>query len=210
MQELLQHLRLVEVHCLDISSTSDKGGYAEWFTGSCGGTSIGTGNSITVTPASTTTYYVRYTNSCGSTATCLSQQVTVNANLSVVSITPNGAQTICDADSGTLLTAAETDGGVITAHQWGKRSVSGGVITPISGATGSTYTPTGAGLTGGTWFIVCTSTPTCGTAKTSNEVTVSVSGLTIDYNTSGTGSFIVPAGVTSLQVECWGERRWRL
>ena len=112
----------MEDHILDLSSTGDTGGYAEWFTGSCGGTSIGTGNSITVTPASTKTYYVRYTNSCGSTATCLSRRVTVNANLSVVSITPNEAKTICDADSGTLLTAAETDGGVITAHQWGKHS----------------------------------------------------------------------------------------
>ena len=40
-----------------------------WYKGSCSGTAIGSGNSITVTPASTTTYFVRATGgSCGNTA----------------------------------------------------------------------------------------------------------------------------------------------
>ena len=40
-----------------------------WYEGSCGGSSIGTGTSLTVTPASTTMYYARATGgSCGSTA----------------------------------------------------------------------------------------------------------------------------------------------
>ena len=41
----------------------------KWYKGSCSGTSIGSGNSIIVTPASTTTYFVRATGgSCGNTA----------------------------------------------------------------------------------------------------------------------------------------------
>ena len=40
-----------------------------WYEGSCSGSSIGTGTSLTVTPASTTMYYARATGgSCGSTA----------------------------------------------------------------------------------------------------------------------------------------------
>ena len=40
-----------------------------WYEGTCGGSSIGTGTSLTVTPASTTMYYARATGgSCGSTA----------------------------------------------------------------------------------------------------------------------------------------------
>ena len=40
-----------------------------WYEGSCGGSSIGTGASLAVTPASTTMYYARATGgSCGSTA----------------------------------------------------------------------------------------------------------------------------------------------
>lgn len=43
-----------------------------WYEGSCGGTAIGTGSSISVTPSSTTMYYARATGgSCGST-TCKS------------------------------------------------------------------------------------------------------------------------------------------
>ncbi|REG91200.1 DUF7507 domain-containing protein [Flavobacterium aquicola] len=53
------------------------GASIEWFAGTCGGTPIGTGTSITVSPASNTTYYVRYKNNCTSTA-CFSRLVTVN------------------------------------------------------------------------------------------------------------------------------------
>nr|MBK9652684.1 hypothetical protein [Bacteroidota bacterium] len=53
------------------------GGVAEWFAGSCGGTVIGSGSSLSVTPAATTTYYVRYNGPCGAT-TCVSLTVTVN------------------------------------------------------------------------------------------------------------------------------------
>ncbi|WP_281227178.1 T9SS sorting signal type C domain-containing protein [Flavobacterium aquiphilum] len=107
-----------------------------------------------------------------------SATVTVIAPLSGVSITSTASQTICSTGSGSLLTVAETGGGTIT-HQWGKRSVSGGAITPISSATGSTYTPTGSDLDVGTWYLICTSTPICGSAVTSNEVIVTVNPITL-------------------------------
>jgi hypothetical protein len=53
------------------------GATIEWFAGTCSGTSIGTGNSITVSPTSNTIYYVRYKNNCIST-TCISRSVMVN------------------------------------------------------------------------------------------------------------------------------------
>lgn len=40
----------------------------KWYTGSCGGTYIGSGPSITVNPSVTTTYYVRSENACGKSA----------------------------------------------------------------------------------------------------------------------------------------------
>jgi hypothetical protein len=52
-----------------------------WYSGSCGGTLVGTAASISVTPSSTTTYYVRAEGSCGNTA-CVSVPVTVNPTLS--------------------------------------------------------------------------------------------------------------------------------
>ncbi|GAP45248.1 protein containing HYR domain [Lentimicrobium saccharophilum] len=62
--------------------TLGTGATVQWFTGSCGGTSAGTGNSITVNPTVATTYYVRYSGTCNTT-TCASATVTVNEDNTV-------------------------------------------------------------------------------------------------------------------------------
>jgi PKD repeat protein len=49
----------------------------KWYTGSCGGTLAGTGNSIIVSATATTTYYVRAEGTCGPT-NC--QQITITIN----------------------------------------------------------------------------------------------------------------------------------
>ncbi|MGC4101315.1 Ig-like domain-containing protein [Ferruginibacter sp.] len=49
----------------------------KWYSTSCGGTAVGTGASITVNVAATTTYYVRAEGTCNSTA-CASVTVTIN------------------------------------------------------------------------------------------------------------------------------------
>ena len=48
----------------------------KWYSGSCGGTYVGTGNSITVSPSSTTIYYVRAEGTCNITS-CANTIVTV-------------------------------------------------------------------------------------------------------------------------------------
>lgn len=50
----------------------------KWYSGSCGGTSVGTGTSINVTPTTTTTYYARAEGDCNTTD-CVSYTVVVNA-----------------------------------------------------------------------------------------------------------------------------------
>lgn len=50
----------------------------QWYEGSCGGTSLGSGNSINVIPAVTTTYYVRGEGGCVSPGSCAQVTVTVN------------------------------------------------------------------------------------------------------------------------------------
>lgn len=76
------------------------GSTAQWFSGSCGGTSVGTGNSITVSPLSTTTYFVRYSGTCNTTI-CASTTVTVQS-LSVAPSNILGITSICDGDNTTL------------------------------------------------------------------------------------------------------------
>jgi len=58
------------------TGVSGSGSTYQWFSSSCGGTSAGTGTSITVSPSSTTEYFVRRTGTCNTT-TCSSIIVTV-------------------------------------------------------------------------------------------------------------------------------------
>ncbi|MDB5201951.1 MAG: type sorting protein [Ferruginibacter sp.] len=51
-----------------------------WYSGSCGGTLVGTGTSITVTPLITTTYYVRAEGDCNTTA-CVQVTVTISCDI---------------------------------------------------------------------------------------------------------------------------------
>lgn len=53
------------------------GAVIKWYSGTCGGTLVGTGNGLVVSPATTTTYYGRYEGLCNTT-TCASVTVTVN------------------------------------------------------------------------------------------------------------------------------------
>jgi hypothetical protein len=64
---------------VNLSVTGGSGTTVRWFTGSCGGTDIGTGNPLIIaSPTTTTTYYARWENSCGN-STCESVTVTVLA-----------------------------------------------------------------------------------------------------------------------------------
>jgi hypothetical protein len=95
--------------------TVGTGATTEWFTGSCGGTSAGTGNTINVSPTSTTTYYVRYAGVCNTTS-CAS--ITVNVDQSSVDPTNiTGTTTICTGGS-TVLTSAGGSLGTNAVDVW--------------------------------------------------------------------------------------------
>ncbi|HSD08142.1 DUF7507 domain-containing protein, partial [Flavobacterium sp.] len=146
------------------------GAIIEWYTGSCGGTLVGTGNSITVNPNVDTTYFVKYQSSCNTN--CASQKVTVNPVLTPsVSISANPAGAIC-AGTNVTFTASPTNGGTSPKYQW----KSGG--SNISGATASTYSS--STLTNGEVIsVVLTSNASCLTATTatSNVLTMVVNAL---------------------------------
>ncbi|HBS86863.1 MAG TPA: hypothetical protein DEA97_09915 [Bacteroidales bacterium] len=85
-----------------------------WYTGSCGGTSAGTGSSINVSPAVTTTYYIRAEGDCNNT-TCASVTITVNT-LSAEPVSITALQNpICD---GTTATLNVTGGSLGTGADW--------------------------------------------------------------------------------------------
>lgn len=62
--------------------TLGTGAVVQWYTGSCAGTLVGTGASISVSPSSTTTYFVRYSGTCNSTG-CVSTTVTVYPSVNI-------------------------------------------------------------------------------------------------------------------------------
>ncbi|WP_370637867.1 T9SS sorting signal type C domain-containing protein [Flavobacterium wongokense] len=152
--------------------TSGTGASVQWFTGSCGGTSAGTGNSITVSPSTNTTYYVRYSGSCNTTA-CASQLVTVNTP-SVAPTGIAGTTTICNGNSTTLTVSGGTAGTGATA-EWFTGSCGG-----TSAGTGNSITVSPSSNT--TYYVryngTCNTTACASQLVTVNTPSVAPTGIT--------------------------------
>ena len=82
----------------------------KWYTSSCGGTLVGTGDSITVAPTVTTTYYVR-AEGCTNT-NCVSVTVTICGPTGVTSNVANN--TICQGISAQL----NVQGSLVGSAKW--------------------------------------------------------------------------------------------
>jgi gliding motility-associated-like protein len=109
---------------ISLSVSGGSGTTLRWFTGSCGGSEVGTGNPLTIpSPTSTTTYYARWENSCG-VSTCQSVEVNV---INTPSPTGNTSQQFCSIDNPTVADLNATG----TSIKW--YSVpSGGTALPTS------------------------------------------------------------------------------
>lgn len=110
------------------------GGDAEtikWYTTSCGGTLVGTGN-ISVSPTTTTTYFGRYEDGapCSYNSACASVTITVN-------------QKSADPTSATTSSAMICNGSSVTLTLTGGGGGTGEVITWYSGSCGGTLLGTG-------------------------------------------------------------------
>ncbi len=70
----------ISVQLSTTGGTLGTGASWKWYTGSPGGTLVGTGATLTVTPAVTTTYYVRAEGSCNTTSD-VSVTVTISCNI---------------------------------------------------------------------------------------------------------------------------------
>lgn len=81
-----------------------------WYSGSCGGTFVGTGNSITINPTTTTTYFVRAEGTCNTT-TCASGTISVNP-LPTANISGDNGP-LCAGD-GAVFNLTGTAGAVVT------------------------------------------------------------------------------------------------
>ena len=91
-------------------------GVVYWYTGGCSSTFISTGNSISVSPISTTTYYARNLNGGLFSGGCASITITVNPVPSVT-ITPV-TNTICSGSTTQLVTQITGIGGNTPSYTW--------------------------------------------------------------------------------------------
>ena len=108
---------------------------AKWYSGSCGGTLVGTGNNLSVIPGSLPiTYYVRFEGSCGNT-TCTTVTVTATT-ISPPVITQHPSSAVkCPGNSVSFVVVATGVGTL--SYQWQKDGVN---VTSGTGGNTSTYT----------------------------------------------------------------------
>lgn len=153
-------------------------GTVNWYTGSCGGNYVGSGNPIALTPTSTTTYYANCSNGTQYSAGCATTTITVSPAPSGGSLTGATTSIVYGDVTGTISLSGQT--GTIT--NWQKR-VNNGTWTNISN-TNSTYseTPTSAG----TWdYRVVLTSGACSSVYSSiKSITVQPKELTITGTTA--------------------------
>jgi len=89
----------------------------KWYTGNCGGTLAGTGNTLVVSPTVTTTYYLRGEGSCvtPNQSTCNAITVTVNT-VPQVPLALSGATAVCAGSGGHLYTVTPVAGA--SSYSW--------------------------------------------------------------------------------------------
>jgi hypothetical protein len=153
-------------------------GDLHWFTASCGGTLVGTGNNLVVQPSVTTTYFGRnffnglYSNNCSA--------LTVVVRPQIVPQTISGAETICWNSRPVGFTGTAVTGGTGPwTYQWQQREFLNGVWgawTNIAQATNfAAYRPDFM-FTTTEFRLLATDTgsPACSTNASSNVITVTV------------------------------------
>jgi hypothetical protein len=88
-----------------------------WYTGSCGGTQVGTGTTLTVSPTTSTVYYVRNYNGFNFSTNCASISITVESPIGNNVVGAN--QTLCaNAIPSTFTGTLPTGGDGSYNYQW--------------------------------------------------------------------------------------------
>jgi len=139
----------------------------KWYTGSCGGALVGTGNGLTVNPLVNTIYYGRYEDGapCNYTTACASILITVTPTVGTPSTPTPSVSTICQASAPTTYTTSATNA---ISYNW---TVTG--AGNIISGTGTTATVTWAAGFSGTATVSVTANGCNGpSAAASTTVTV--------------------------------------
>ena len=152
----------------------------EWYTGTCGGTSLGSGASITFNATNSTTIFVRGEGGCVVPSSCDFQSFPVTSVNSDVTVSSNGVTLSADQNGAT--------------YQWIDCSGS----TPIVGETGQSFTATA----NGDYQVEVTRNSCTALSSCTNVGTVGVEennyGVSIYPNPSSTGVYILDVSNSEL------------
>lgn len=141
----------------------------QWYSGSCGGTSVGNGASIDVSPTTTTTYFARGEGSCVTPGDCGSITITVDPVSVGGSI--DGSATVCSGANSTTLTLS----GQVGAIQKWQSSLTPDFANPTDIAN-TTTSLTATNLTQTTYYRAVVQSGVCAAAF-SATATVNVNAL---------------------------------
>src|SRR5262249_45787487 len=139
-----------------------------WYEGTVGDTTVpvDTTDTLTVSPAQTTNYWVRITNACGMTESAPATiTVTVPCDVPLITAQPQATSIV---SGGTATMSVAVIGTAPLSYQWYSGST-GDTSTPLSGTASDTITVTPAATTS-YWARI---TNTCGAAD-SEAATVTV------------------------------------
>lgn len=179
---------------ITLTASGGSGDTLRWFTGSCGGTQVGTGTSLVIaSPTATTTYYARWENTCDNSA-CVSTTVTVHANPDTPTNAAANPSSIIAGGSSTL--SASVSGAVIDWYtgSCGGTLVGTGNSINVSPSATTTYYALARNSTTGCESTGCdavTVTVTANVAPANDSVSVSSTTLCPDDTTEYTITHVV-------------------
>lgn len=154
-----------------------------WYSGSCGGQLVGTGPTITVSPAASTMYYCRGQGGCAFLGPCGSIAVVINT-----------VDTLVTVNNPTL--TAHLSG---ASYQW----INCANSTPVAGATNQSFTP----VANGSYAVIvtssgCSDTSSCHFVAASLAVTTTHTNPVCNSQCTGTAT-ASPAGGTAPYSYLW-------
>lgn len=101
------------INGFDVNGGLGTGATWQWYAGSCGGSLVGTGTSVSVAPTSTTDYFVSGVGTCN-TSPCKNATVTINQLPSTPTITAGGPTTFCSGSSVQLTASSSLAGNALS------------------------------------------------------------------------------------------------
>ena len=164
----------------------------EWYSGSCGGTPVGSGNTISVTPSSTTTYFVRAQGTCNNT-NCASITISVNSSSTAPTSATASPSTVCGSNTSTNLQVFGGSLGTGAAWNWYTSSCGGTFVASGQSINVNPTSPTTyfVRAQGGCNTTTCTSVDVTGQ---SNSTTPTASAVDPTICAGGSTTLNVTAG----------------